>query len=119
MSVKVYGIKNCNTMKKTFQLLEKEGVTYEFLDYKKEKPSRSLLEGFAEKVGLDQLVNRKGTTFRKLSDEQKILLNQKETAYPLLMENSSMIKRPILRFPDGKLILGLQEEEILKHVSAG
>src|SRR5690554_7517086 len=107
MSVKVYGIKNCNTMKKTFQLLEKEGVSFEFVDYKKEKPDIALLEGFAEQVGLEQLINRKGTTFRKLSDEQKASLNQKETAFTLLMENSSMIKRPILRFPDGKLIVGL------------
>src|SRR5690554_7365331 len=117
MSVKVYGIKNCNTMKKTFQLLEKEGVSFEFVDYKKEKPDIALLEGFTDRVGLDQLVNRKGTTFRKLSDAQKASLDHKESAFPLLAENSSMIKRPILQFPDGDLILGFQEDEILQRVS--
>src|SRR5690554_5917313 len=114
MSVKVYGIKNCNTMKKTFQLLEKEGISYEFLDYKKEKPSTDLLKGFSKKVGLDQLVNKKGTTYRKLSEDQKAALDAEATAFPLMAENSSMIKRPIIQFADGELILGLQEEEILE-----
>jgi len=116
MSVKVYGIKNCNTMKKTFQLLEKEGVSYEFMDYKKQQPSMELLEGFGKEVGLDRLVNKKGTTYRKLPDDQKAALDSEVTAYPLIMANSSMIKRPIIQFPDGGLILGLQEEEILQKV---
>lgn len=114
MSIKVYGIKNCNTMKKTFQLLDREGVSYEFIDYKKQKPSRELLEGFSQKAGLDQLVNKKGTTYRKLSEDQKGALETKTTAIPLMIENSSMIKRPIVQFPDGELILGLQEEEIIQ-----
>lgn len=101
-------------MKKAFQLLDGEGISYEFIDYKKQKPSSQLLEDFTTKVGLEQLVNKKGTTFRKLSEDQKAALEKKETALPLIMENSSMIKRPIVQFPDGELILGLQEDEILK-----
>ena len=114
MSIKVYGIKNCNTMKKTFQLLDNEGISYEFIDYKKQKPSQDLLESFSKKVSLDQLVNKKGTTYRKLSEDQKAALETETAAFPLIMENSSMIKRPIVQFPDGELVLGLQEEEILK-----
>lgn len=114
MNIQVYGIKNCNTMKKTFQLLEKEGIAYEFIDYKKQKPTRELLETFNNKAPLDQLVNKKGTTYRKLSEDQKAALKTDTTAFPLIIENSSMIKRPIVQFPDGELILGLQEEEILK-----
>jgi Spx/MgsR family transcriptional regulator len=114
MNIQVYGIKNCNTMKKTFQLLEKEGIAYEFIDYKKQKPSKELLETFNKKASLDQLVNKKGTTYRKLSEDQKIALETETTAFPLIIENSSMIKRPIVQFPDGELILGLQEEKILK-----
>lgn len=113
MTLKVYGIKNCNTMKKTFQLLEREDISYEFVDYKKEKPSRALLQSFIKKASLDQLVNRKGTTYRKLSEEQKSYLESEDNAFPLIIENSSMIKRPIVQFPDGSLVLGLQEEEIL------
>lgn len=114
MSIKVYGIKNCNTMKKTFQLLENEGISYEFIDYKKQKPSEELLESFANKASLDQLINRKGTTYRKLSEDEKVALETDTTAFPLMAENSSMIKRPIFQFPDGELILGLLEKEILK-----
>lgn len=101
-------------MKKTFQLLENEGISYEFIDYKKHKPSRELLESFREKSSLDQLINRKGTTYRKLSDDDKAALDIDETAFSVMSENSSMIKRPIVQFPDGELLLGLQEEEILK-----
>jgi Spx/MgsR family transcriptional regulator len=114
MSVKVYGIKNCNTMKKTFQLLDSEGIPYEFIDYKKQKPSEELLESFSKKASLDQLVNRKGTTYRKLSEDQKAALETETTAFPLMAENSSMIKRPIVQFSDGELVLGLQEDEIIK-----
>lgn len=113
MNIKVYGIKNCNTMKKTFQLLDNEGIDYEFIDYKKQKPTKELLESFASKVTVEQLVNRKGTTYRKLSDVEKASLENGTTAFPLMIESSSMIKRPIVQFPDGELILGLQEEEIL------
>ena len=119
MSIKVYGIKNCNTMKKTFQLLDKEGISYEFVDYKKQKPTQDLLGNFGKKAGLDQVVNKKGTTYRKLSEDQKAALEAEATAFPLIMENSSMIKRPIVQFPDGELIVGLQEEEILKKAKEG
>ncbi len=66
MSIKVYGIKNCNTMKKTFDFLAEKGVEYDFIDYKKQKPDAALLEGFLEKTELASLVNKKGTTYRKM-----------------------------------------------------
>lgn len=116
MSIKVYGIKNCNTMKKAFQLLDGESVSYEFIDYKKQNPTLELLESFTTKVSLEQLVNKKGTTYRKLSEDQKAALEKQETALHLIMENSSMIKRPIIQFPEGELIIGLQEEKILSKV---
>jgi len=119
INIKVYGIKNCTTMKKTFQLLDNEGVSYEFIDYKKQKPTNELLASFVNKASVEQLVNRKGTTYRKLTDEQKASLETETTAFSLMIENSSMIKRPIVQFPDGELILGLQEEEILKKAKEG
>lgn len=119
MIVKVYGIKNCNTMKKTFQLLDERDIPYDFMDYKKEKPSLDLLKGFSQKVGLAHLINKRGTTFRKLSEDEKASLESEDTAFPLLIDNSSMIKRPILQFPDGHLVLGLQEEEIIENARAG
>lgn len=100
-------------MKKTFQWLEKEGISYEFIDYKKEEPNIDLLKGFLDQARLAELINRKGTTFKKLSTEQKSLLENQDTALPILAENSSMIKRPLIQFPDGQLVVGFQEEEIL------
>lgn len=103
-------------MKKTFQLFEREGVDYEFVDYKKSKPNDALLEGFLEKVDLEDLINKRGTTFRKLTDQEKAQLDDVADALPLMMDNSSMIKRPIVQFPDGELVVGLKEEEILEKV---
>lgn len=103
-------------MKKTFQLFEREGIDYEFVDYKKSKPNEALLKGFLEKVDLEELINKRGTTFRKLSDQEKAQLDGGPAALRLMMENSSMIKRPIIQFPNGELVVGLKEEEILDKV---
>lgn len=113
MAVKIYGIKNCNTIKKTFQLCEKEAIDYEFIDYKKQAPTADLLRGFLEKITLDELVNRKGTTYKKLSDNEKTSTSSVDTAIPILQEKSSMIKRPIIVFEDGSVHAGLNEDAIL------
>ncbi|RZS96165.1 Spx/MgsR family RNA polymerase-binding regulatory protein [Cecembia calidifontis] len=114
MKLRVYGIKNCDTMKKTFVFLENKGLDYEFIDYKKNAPDTALLSGFADKVGFENLINKKGTTYRKLDDQEKKDLETKSNAIALLSEKSSMIKRPIIEFPDGSILLGLNEEEIIK-----
>jgi len=111
--LRVYGIKNCDTMKKTFKLLDANEVDYEFVDYKKVKPSTELIESLLEKVELGALVNKRGTTFRKLSEEEKEHLDEKEKAIPLLIENSSMIKRPVMVYPDGEVLVGFNEERII------
>ena len=100
-------------MKKTFQLLEGEGIDYEFVDYKKSTPTEALLKGFLANADLDELINKRGTTFRKLTDQEKVQLEDVSAAIPLMMENSSMIKRPIVQFPSGELVVGLKEGEIL------
>lgn len=112
MPIKVYGIKNCDTMKKTFSFLDEKGVSFEFIDYKKQKPTKELLEGFLAKTPLESLVNKQGTTYRKMDDSQKAALETKETALPILIDNSSMIKRPVIIFPDGSLTLGFVPEKI-------
>lgn len=116
MSIKVYGIKNCNTMKKAFDFLAEKGVTYDFIDYKKQKPDAQLLKGFLEKTDLASLVNKKGTTYRKMTDAQKSALENEKTAIPVLEGNSSMIKRPIIVYKDGSLTLGFDPEVIEKHL---
>ncbi|GAA0879047.1 ArsC family reductase [Algoriphagus jejuensis] len=112
MSIKVYGIKSCDTMKKTFNFLEEKGVYYEFIDYKKVAVSPELLKGFLEKSSIETLVNKKGTTYRKMDDAQKLALEKRETAIPILIENTSMIKRPLITYPDGSLTLGFDPEKI-------
>jgi len=113
MATKIFGIKNCNTMKKTFQFFEENGMDYEFIDYKKKAPDVDLLAGFLSKIPLEELVNRRGTTYKKLSDEEKEQTMQQATALPLLNEKSSMIKRPIIVFEDGDVVAGFDEEAIL------
>ncbi|SMD46376.1 transcriptional regulator, Spx/MgsR family [Aquiflexum balticum DSM 16537] len=112
MELKVYGIKNCNTMKKTFDFLEGEGIDYEFTDYKKQAPDAGLLVKFADKVGFEKLINKKGMTYRQLSDDEKSQLESQSEALALLSKKSSMIKRPIIQFPDGSLVLGFEPEVI-------
>lgn len=116
MSLKIYGIKNCDTMKKTFNFLEEKGIGYEFIDYKKQAPDKTLLGKFANKVGMESLVNKKGTTYKKLSEEEKATLENETSAFELLGAKSSMIKRPIVEFPNGDLILGFEPEAILKKI---
>ncbi|KEO74860.1 arsenate reductase [Anditalea andensis] len=112
--IKVYGIKNCNTMKKTFDLLESEEIDYVFEDYKKTKPSEEFLNHVIEKIGLSSVVNKKGTTYRKLNEEDKLQLEEVNTAIPLLIQYSSMIKRPILKSAVGEFIVGYEEDQIRK-----
>lgn len=100
-------------MKKTFTLLEEKGVSYEFFDYKKQTPSIELLRSFLSKTSLDSLINRKGTTFRKLEDAQKEALKYESSALPILMAQPSVIKRPLIEYADGSVTLGFVPEQIL------
>jgi Spx/MgsR family transcriptional regulator len=117
MSITVYGIKNCNTMKKAFDFLEEKGVSYDFTDYKKQELTPELLKDFLTKVPLEALVNKQGTTYRKMDESQKIALEKEETAIPILIQNPSMIKRPLITYPNGQITLGYNEEKITSNLS--
>jgi Spx/MgsR family transcriptional regulator len=99
-------------MKKTFSFLEEKGVSYEFIDYKKQAPNADLLRKFLSKISLETLVNRQGTTYKKLEDVQKDSLLQESTALPILMAQPSMIKRPLIEYADGSVTLGFVPEQI-------
>jgi len=114
MVIKVYGIKNCNTMKKTFSFLDSEEIDYIFNDYKKTSPTQGFLNRVIEKKGLSSVVNKKGTTYKKLNEEEKLQMEEVDTAVPILMEKSSMIKRPILESEEGDFVLGFEEDQIRK-----
>jgi Spx/MgsR family transcriptional regulator len=112
MTVKVYGIKNCDTMKRARAWLEGHKVDYDFHDYKSEGIDRPTLESWVKKLGWDVLLNRGGTTFRKLPDADKEGLTEKK-AIALMLAQPSMIKRPVLE-AKGKLTVGFRPEEYKK-----
>ena len=109
MPITIYGIKNCDTMKKARAWLDKRGVDYTFHDYKTAGIERAQLEEWAKKVGWDTLLNRTGTTFRKLPDKDKNGIDGKK-AIALMLAQPSMIKRPVLDLGRGKLLVGFAPE---------
>jgi arsenate reductase (glutaredoxin) len=108
-SLTIYGIKNCDTMKKARAWLDKHGVDYAFHDYKTVGIERDRLEAWSKKVGWETLLNQAGTTFRKLPDKDKSALDAKK-AIALMLAQPSMIKRPVLDLGGGKLLVGFKPE---------
>ena len=109
MAITIYGIKNCDTMKKARAWLDTHDVAYSFHDYKTAGIERGRLEQWEKKVGWETLLNRAGTTFRKLPDKDKTSLDAKK-AIALMLAQPSMIKRPVLEFGGGKLLVGFKPE---------
>src|SRR5436309_145521 len=105
----LYGIKNCDTMKKARAWLDQRGVAYDFHDYKLSGIDRGKLEGWTKKVGWETLLNKSGTTFRKLPDKDRDGLTEKK-AIALMLAQPSMIKRPVLELGGGKLVVGFKPE---------
>ena len=116
MPVTIYGIKNCDTMKKARAWLDSHGVTYGFHDYKTEGIAKDKLRHWCDELGWETLLNRAGTTFRKLSDDDKQDLNERN-ALALMLAQPSMIKRPVLDL-GGKLLVGFKPEIYAKEVAA-
>ena len=106
--VTIHGIKACDTMTKARRWLDERGVAYAFHDYKTQGVTREMLEGWARAVGWETLLNRSGTTFRKLPDADKAGIDESR-AIGLMLAQPSMIKRPVLDV-DGALIVGFKPE---------
>jgi arsenate reductase (glutaredoxin) len=106
--ITIYGIKNCDTMKKARTWLEGRDIEYVFHDYKAEGIDKASLERWAKEVGWEVLLNRAGTTFRALPDKDKEGLNEKK-AIALMIAQPSMIKRPVLDV-GGKLLVGFKPD---------
>ena len=97
MTITIYGIKSCSTMKKAFAKLDDLGVSYEFHDYKKQGIDKDSVKRWVDELGIDKVLNKRGTTWRKLDDSQKQAADASlDNAIDLLVENTSMIKRPIV-----------------------
>lgn len=108
-AVTIYGIPNCDTVKKARAWLDQHGVEYVFHNYKKQGIDAKRLEKWSRSVGWEILLNRAGTTFRKLSDAEKADLNEK-TAIALMVEQPSIIKRPVLEFGADKPLVGFKPD---------
>ena len=115
-AVTIYGIKNCDTMKKARAWLDKRGVTYEFHDYKSAGIERSMLEGWARQAGWEALINRAGRTVRALPGKDQVGLTEKK-AIALMAAQPSMIRRPVLDV-GGKLHVGFKPEQYEKEFAA-
>ena len=108
--ITLYGIPNCGSMKKAFQWLTENGLNYHFHDYKKKGISTDVLVEWIKQVGVSALVNRSGTTWRKLSAEQQNAAGSAESAPALLTEYTSLLRRPIITDDSGKILtLGFSE----------
>jgi len=116
MSITIYGIKNCDTMKKARTWLDENGVRYEFHDYKSAGIDKATLKAWSEEVGWEVLLNRAGTTFKKLPDADKNGLTESK-AIALMLAQPSMIKRPVLDL-GGKRVVGFKPEIYAKEVKA-
>ena len=116
MSVTIYGIKNCDTMKKAFAWLKEHGVAYRFHDYRLEAIDRPSVEAWVKALGWEKVLNRAGTTFRGLADADKADLDEAK-ALQLMVDHPTLIKRPIL--VSAKTITAGFKPEIYAELFAG
>ncbi len=107
-SVTLYGIKNCDTVKKARKWLDTNSVPYTFHDFRVDGIDKTLINNFLKQIDLEILINKRGTTWRKLSDEEKEITN-KTQAIKLMIENPAIIKRPVLDV-NKTLAIGFSEE---------
>jgi arsenate reductase len=114
MGITIYGIKNCDTMKKARSWLDGHGINYDFHDYKSEGIGKDKLKQWSGEVGWETLLNRAGTTFKKLPDADKEGLNESK-AIALMLAQPSMIKRPVLDL-GGELVVGFKPDVYAKDV---
>lgn len=115
--MKLYGISNCNTVKKARDWLDSQHIVYEFHDFKKQGVTQQLLENWLAQLPHEKLINRAGLTWRGLDDNTKAGIVDNASAITLMQEKTSVIKRPILE-NNGKILrLGFDEatyKELLK-----
>lgn len=109
MTITLYGIKNCDTMKKARTWLDDHGIDYAFHDYKAKGIDRDSLQAWCGKMGWEIVLNRAGTTFKKLPEQDRVELTE-DKAIALMLAQPSMIKRPVLE-RDGQLLVGFKPEQ--------
>tara|TARA_R110002049_G_scaffold17675_5_gene68342 strand:+ start:4346 stop:4702 length:357 start_codon:yes stop_codon:yes gene_type:complete len=111
MTVRIYGIRNCDTMKKAFGWLEAAGVAYDFHDYKKAGIDEATLARWCASAGRKALLNRRGTTWRKLAPEQQTVDSDAE-AIALMRAHPSVIRRPVIETDAGEVLVGFDPDSL-------
>lgn len=106
----VYGIPNCNTVKKARTWLTDNGFEYEFHDFKKQGISAEKLHEWCGVFGWEKVLNKKGTTWRNLSPEVQELVKDEDSAVTMLLQNTSAIKRPVIELNSKALLISFEEE---------
>ena len=109
-TIQLYGIPNCDTVKKARDWLSAQGVDYTFHDFKKQGVPADLLPGWLKAVGHDTLINRKGPTWRNLGPEVHATVVDDTSATAVIMAHSSVIKRPVVVWADGRVTVGFKPE---------
>lgn len=105
----IYGIKNCDTVKKAVNWLKANNKSYEFHDYKKEGITAEKLQSWSSQVGWENLLNRRGTTWRKLDEETRNAVTDETQAVGVMLSHTSIIKRPVIEKEGKVLMLGFDE----------
>src|SRR5687768_3488685 len=106
MSITVYGIPNCDTVKKARAWLDTHGVAYRFHDFRKDGVPAQRLGAWSQALGWEKLVNRQGTTWRKLEPAQQAAVHDAASAQALMLAQPSVIKRPVVEWPGGRTTVG-------------
>lgn len=114
--VTIYGIANCDTVKRARAWLQDQGMAASFHDFKKQGLPPTLLDHWLGRLGHERLVNRKGTTWRKLDDMARQAADSVEGARALMLAQPSVIKRPVVQWTDGGLTLGFDPTEFSRHI---
>ena len=109
--LQVYGIPNCDTVKKARVWLTDQGIAHEFHDFKKTGVSADQLQAWARCLGWEKLLNRQGTTWRKLAAEQQAAVVDPASAFALMQAQPSLIKRPVVAWPNGQFSVGFKAED--------
>ncbi len=111
----VYGIPNCDTVKKARTWLDDQGLAYQFHDYKKQGVPADKLPHWLQTLGWEKVLNRAGTTWRKLDDATKAAVTDAASAAALMQAQPSVIKRPLVEWADGRLSVGFSAELFASH----
>jgi arsenate reductase len=106
MTVTVYGIANCDTVKKARAWLADHGVAYDFHDYKKAGVPAARLDAWIDVIGWEPLVNRQGLTWRRLDETSRAAVVDRVGAHALLLREPSLVKRPLVEWGDGRVTVG-------------